>query len=363
MARKQSLFWSQSRGLLARSWHYQRRQTCGNACNFIVPPLLLIALYALDKALQPKTNEVLPLQKTPQGAYAAVPFEADQCLNLRRELGSEEAASQACTADPFQNKVTIPYYAPAGSEAVLGGRDAAKEEAYGVLGGLSLSPFIYPEALPGSNSSFSEEQTWYDGVFLNEYGGMDRDSSLYSEFVVTEQRGSLDQAYEMKMQKVRDKASFLRLIFESWFTGGAFTPYKTAYGFKKVSGSKPANLSAEVTVYYNESEQVGANCTKSCQVFSAVQRLDAAYFAAASPGNTAAAYLRRYPDTGYQAGLNIIGLVISIVLGTITATVYSQRCSASCPCANSSLQHCSCTFSFHFSLDFWCTSVKVACAS
>jgi hypothetical protein len=321
MAREQSLFWSQSRGLLARSWHYQRRQTCANVCNFLVPPLLLLVLYGLNQALQPKTEKVLPFQRTPQGAYAALPFEADQCLDLARELGPAEA-EKACTADPFQNKVTIPYFAPTGTEAVLGGKDAAAGTASGVLGGLSLSPFIYPDSLPGSNSNFSKEQTWYDGVFLNKYGAMDRNSPLYSAFVAAAQPGSLDKAYKTRTRRVGDKATFLSLIFDSWFTGGAFTPYKTAYGFSKVSGSKAANLSADVTVYYNESELVDTNCTKSCQVFSAVQRLDAAVFATASPGNTAAAYLRRMPDTGYQEGVNFIGLVISIVLGMSTALVF-----------------------------------------
>jgi ABC-type multidrug transport system ATPase subunit len=316
MARAQSLFWSQSRGLLVRSWHYQRRQWCANVCNFLLPPLFLVLLVGLDKVLKSKVKTVEDFQQRPLGGYVAAPFEADQCKDLIRELKDGGKVRAACEADPFQNKYTVPYYAPDGSDAVVGGRDAAKRAASGLLGGLSLSPFIYPESLPGANSSFSKSQTWYDGVFLNEYGDMDRENVVYKAFTAVEARGLMDEKYETKTRRLGSKSELLSFIFDSWFTGGSFNPYKTAYGFNRLSGDGKTALSADVTVYYNESEQTG-NCTTTCQVFSAVQRLDAAIFATQNPGKSAAAYLRRMPDTGYEEGVNFVSLVVSIVIALL----------------------------------------------
>lgn len=309
-ARAQSLFWSQSRGLLARSWHYQRREKCANVCNFLVPPLVLVLLVGLDRVLQPSPDTPESFERDPRGGFAARPFEADQCADRIRDLRDPAAVARECAADPFVPKVDLPYHAPDGPGAAL---------AAAVLDGYSLSPFIYPESLPTSNDSFALNQTWYDGTFLNRYSeGMDKNSPLYAVFAAAEGAGpgTLDVAYGLTATRLPSRAALLSEIFDSWFSGGAFATYAAAYGFDRVAGARAEDLDADVTVYYNQSEAAG-NCTETCAVFSAVQRLDAAVFAAQAPGRSAAAYLRRMPNTGYEEGLNIIGLIISIILALL----------------------------------------------
>lgn len=291
MARSQSLFWSQSRGLLIRSWHYQRRETCSNVCNLLLPPLLLVFLVVLNNVLRAKPEEVASFQQTPSSSFAARPFEADQCKDLARELG-EDGAKSACLADPFQNKVTIPFYGA--------GRN--------VLDGWSLTPFLNPSA----NAS-----NWFDAVFLNQYGKMDPSNPFVQAFTSAESvPGELDRRYEVGTEELPSKAVFEDRIFDSWFTGGSFSPFKTAYGFDQVSGNGVDAFGADITVYYNESLQ-GPNSTRMSQVFSSVQRLDAAIFALQNPGKTATAFLRRYPNTGFSVGINFIPLVISIIIALL----------------------------------------------
>lgn len=310
-----SLFWSQTRGLLIRGYHYQRRQTCSNICNFIVPSLYLILLSVLQRVLQNSGDDViLPEERTPLGGYVARPFKADQCLDQVRAVGDAGVVAQQCLADPFVNKFTVPFYGPEGSDQLLGARDTAGNTGSGVLGALSLQPFIYPPSLPGGD--FAEKQTFYDGVFLNEYGNNSVSDPTYQIFAGASAAGQIDANYETKTKRLPNKAAFLEDIFNSWFKGGSFNPYHAAYGVNSISGDLGENTSpfaADVTVYYNESESYG-NCTEVCQAFSGVQKLDSALFAALKPGASAMAYLRRFPIATRDSDFDFISLVISVVL-------------------------------------------------
>jgi ABC-2 family transporter protein len=231
----------------------------------------------------------------------------------------------ASLSDPFVNKFKVPFYAPDSATAttVVGSRDTkAAGGGSGLLGSLSLSPFIYPGALPNSsvdplrNKTFEETQTEYDGTFLNLMGS-DKTNPVYQKFITTEKARGIDAAYETATVRVPDAAALGAKLFDDWFRGGLFNPYYSAYGFNKIesSASNGTGLAMDVVVYYNETEANDNNCTKSCELFSSIQRLEAAVFKKESNGKTATAYLRQMPETKSGASLNFIGLVISIFLG------------------------------------------------
>jgi ABC-2 family transporter protein len=233
--------------------------------------------------------------------------------------------TDAFLSDPFVNKFKVPFYAPdtSSAAAVVGSRNTkAAGGGTGLLGGLSLSPFIYPGALPISpsdplyNKSFEQTQTEYDGTFLNLMGS-DRNNPVYQKFISTENSRGIDVAYETATVRVPDAAALGAKLFDDWFRGGLFNPYYSAYGFNKIesSASNGTGLSMDVVVYYNETEADDNNCTESCELFSSIQRLEAAVFKKESNGKTATAYLRQMPETKSGASLNFIGLVISIFLG------------------------------------------------
>lgn len=327
-----SLFWSQTSGLLIRGYHYQRRQRCANVCNFIAPSIYLVLLTFLQRALQQAGEEIQPAERAPLGGYVARPFKADQCLDLVRELDIDTVA-QRCAADPFVNKFTVPFYGPAGSEKLLGARNAKAGTGGGVLGGLSLQPFIYPDSLPGA-SDFAKTQTFYDGVFLNEYGNGSASNPAYQVFAKASASGAMDSNYETSTKRFSGKKEFLQAIYDSWFNGGSFSPYHSAYGFKSISGDigkGTGPFNADITVYFNES--VGGNCTEVCQSVSGVQKIDSAIFSALKPGASAMAYLRRFPVSTKDNNFDFVSLVISVLLAlslhfhipTMTAALVYER--------------------------------------
>lgn len=280
MPKKQSLFASQTRGLLLRTWHYQRREHASNFCNFIIPPLLLLLLTALSTTLS-STPAISAPERDPGGAFAARPFDP--------------------TSPLAPTEFVIPFHAPSSASAALGARDADAGVADGVLGGISLSPFVHPRAN-------DPNQTWFDAVFLNNVGEMDRSNPVYKTFVdASATPGALDALYKTRTQQLLDKTAFEDVLFDSWFDS---PPFGAAYGFNSVSDDGDA-FGADVTVYYNESRFRSVNATVSSQIFASVARLDSAIFA--SQNVSAAAFLRRFPAVP-TASEDLFNLAISIMI-------------------------------------------------
>lgn len=285
MPKSQSLFASQTRGLLLRTWHYQRREHASNVCNFCIPPLLLLLLTALSAALT-STPAISAPELDPGGAFAARTFDP--------------------TSSIVPTEFVVPFHAPPSASVALGSLDTEAGIADGVLGGISLSPFAHPRANDAN-------QTWFDAVFLNNVGEMDRNNPVYKTFIdAAATPGALDARYNTRTQQLPDKTALEDALFDSWFDS---PPFGAAYGFSSVSDD--GAFGADVTVYYNESRFWPVNATVSSQIFASVARLDSAIFSAQNI--SAAAFLRRYPTVPTDSE-DFLTFAISIMLALLFHT-------------------------------------------
>lgn len=310
-SKKDAVFWSQSNGLLLRSFHFQRRQVCSSICNFVLPALTLVLLSILSRVLT-RPSKILPFEKNPLGAFAATPFELDQCKQLGRELRDANLVAERCAKDPFQTDFTVPFYAPSLSDNVLGFRTLQSRKS--ILGNWSAAPIVYSEVLPGGD--FVENQTPYDGVAAQIISEGDTNDPTYKAVLAAEQNSQIDDSLKTSTKEFTGKAALLRDIFNIWYNGGSFASYYTVYGFNKVApGTSNRSPSLDVTIYYNESTT--ANCTKACPVFYAVQHLDAAVYKSLTDGKSARAYLRRMPRTPGESDFEFLQLLISILLALL----------------------------------------------
>lgn len=309
--REHGVFWSQSKGLLLRSFHYQRRQTCSNVCNFILPALTLVLLSVLSRVLT-RSSDLRSFEKQPLGAFAATPFELDQCKQLIRDLKDPGDVAQQCAVDPFPNDFTVLFHATESANDVLGARTGASRS--GIFGNWSVSPIVYPEVLPGGD--FVNKQTPYDGVAAQIIAKGNKNDPLYRAVLETEQRSQTDAALKTSTREFATKVALLRNVFDSWYNGGSFDSYYTAYGVESLTVASSAKTAAmDVTVYYNES--TAQNCTKACPVFYGVQHFDAAVYESLTAGNSAKAYLRRMPRTSENNNFDFLQLLISILLALL----------------------------------------------
>ncbi|KAI0566793.1 ABC transporter [Gracilaria domingensis] len=184
----------------------------------------------------------------------------------------------------------------------------------GILGELSLEPFIFPGALPGN--AFHESQTSYDGVFLHSYFDGNSLHPVYQRFVSVERNGQIDENYEMETIPVASKEELSNTLFNSWLKGNFFPPFTNAISFENAQRSEDNGISLSATLFYNESES--SNCTESCPLVSSVISLENAIFKTVSPGNSALAFLRRMPVIPVQNDLGFIKLIISVIIGLIS---------------------------------------------
>lgn len=312
----------QIQALLARTWHIQKREHCLNFCNFVVPGLFLILLSVLARVIKSRDVVAEPFEKDPRGAFVAHPFRPDSCLKLLSKLPAEEALRR-CRADPFVPKWTVPTQFSTDQSEVVGRRNATLPQSSsantGILSHLSLEPYIYPPAVPGSGDPFEQSQTEYDGVFL--YSIFDGNTShpLYSLFVEESKRpGVIDSRYQVSSLTIptvpgSSTQPIWTFLFDSWFKGEFFGKYFGAYLFDRaVSTSNDLDIGA--TVFYNNSEE--QKCTEACQLTSNVIHLERAIYKSVSPNKSANAFLRRMPLIDSQRDLGIMRLAISTLLGT-----------------------------------------------
>lgn len=314
---------SQTLALLLRTWHYQRRRHYDNFCTFILPPLLLVLLTVLARVIPGREVDALAFQQDPGGAFAPLPFRPDSCRESALDLSNGidfddvdredlEKSARACLAEPF---VPNPWEVLYAGDGGVGELDAAKNEREGILGGVSLTPFIYPGVVDGTFTGTS-----YDSVFRSEYfpdtgnatvdAGVDR---VYQRFITTESTpGGTDKNYASVAVQLPSKTALLDRIYDMWFLGGSYDSFSSAYYFNSVAQNADT-VAVDATVYYNESRT--SNCTQQCQIASGVMRLENAIFQDAVPGKTATAFLRRFPPISVELDNGTLKLIISIVLG------------------------------------------------
>lgn len=323
MSRSQSMFRTQTKGLLLRTWHYQRRQHCNTFCNFIIPPIFMILLFVLGRTIKAREVKSLPFERAPKGAFAPRPFNPVQCLDTVFETSvvdgdivldaSDYEKLEKCARRTFDRPYEVPVFVPDNLKSIVGARDARNEDSAantGLLSELSLEPYIFPGALRGNQ--FFDDQTPYDGLFLFAYFRGNRSNPVYNEFLDREENNEIDSTYGMKTIE-RDTEQQLRSdLYNSWFKGDENPKFSTALTFSEVSDTT-ASLDVKATVYYNES--TSANCSIACPLVSNVMRFDNAIYKQFSPGNFARAFLRRMPAIDVEVDLAFIQLVISITLG------------------------------------------------
>lgn len=313
MSRNQSLFRTQTKGLLLRTWHYQRRQHCNSVCNILIPPLFMLLLYVLGRTIKARDTQTLPFERQPKGAFAPRPFDPAKCIEIAREIGIE-AAIRRCGAEQFkpEPQYQVPVYIPDQLKEQAGSRDELASSNQGLLGKLSLEPFIFPGALPSDTSGFYDSQTPYDGNFLWAYFRGNKSNEAYKALLQAEETDQIDRLYGAKTIEMSSKEALHDDLYNSWFKGSVYPLYSTALTFDQISNTQD-RLDVKATVYFNESTK--ANCSIACPLVSNVVRMDNAIFQFFQPGKSAMAFLRRMPAIDVEVDLAIIQLVISITLG------------------------------------------------
>lgn len=267
----------------------------------------MLLLYVLGRTITGREVKSFPFERSPKGAFAPRPFDPANDIGV-------EAAIQKCRNDEerFSPPYNVPIYVPNEIKEEAGQRDEVSGQNDGVLGSLSLEPFIFPGALPGHRSNFFETQTSYDGIFLHSYFRGNKESEVYKCFLEAEEDDNIDFFYGTKTVDMPSEQALRDNLYNSWFNGTVYPLYSTALSFQDISQTEDS-LSVKATVYFNESTE--ANCTVACPLVSNVVRTDNAIFQKLRPENTAMAYLRRMPPIDVKVDLAIIQLVISITLG------------------------------------------------
>lgn len=341
------LFLSQSRGLAARSWHYQRRQTGVNVCQFVISPLLLVLLSVLAKVFREKPETTPAFATTVAGGWAPAFVRPDVCSKNLAAL-----RSGVCTAAPFQPRPfevpvldataggvgggaevgsvfyeacaadTIEELAPA-CVAAGAGPNAPATNSSGLLRGWSIGPLVYPGLLEAGPDSFNATQTAYDGVLLSLFRGR-RDDPRYQALLAASRAGIIDTLYGTRSRGFTDRAAFYDLMYSAPQSGRPFPSFPTALTIDELRGGGSADttppstdeIAVRATVFYNVSET--ANCTEECPLVAGISSLtDAMMKDAVSITSSAAVYLRRFPETGAVSQINFFELVIGITLALL----------------------------------------------
>lgn len=315
-----SIFCTQTRGLLLRVWHNERRQPYNLFCTILVPPFALLFLAILGRNIKAREIRTFPFQQQPEGAFAPRAFNPVQCIvSLAPSLGVGNA-TERCIRDGIIKDFTVPVYAPPQLKSLVGRRNARPPMVNsGLLGGLSLEPFVYPPALDDWNSnttSFYDTQTSYDGIFLYSYFRGNRGNLFYRLLTTASQLRLTDQIYNTKTLSFDTEQAFKDHIFNSWFNGSVHNLYSMGLSIQQLSRNEQGDLSASATVFFNES--VKPNCSVACPLVSNVIKTHNAIYKTLLPDKTAVAYLRRMPVGEIFNDLGLIRLVISVVIGFTT---------------------------------------------
>lgn len=322
MARHQSPFRTQTRGLLLRTWHYERRQKCNIFCTIILPPIVLVLLSVLGRNIKAREVETFPFQQQPEGAFFPRALNPVQCItNIDPTADDVENVAQRCQDDIVRD-YTVPVFAPSQLKPSVGSRNATSSSSdanSGLLARLTLEPFIYPPALDDANpdtTTFFDTQTAYDGIFLYAYFQGNKNNQFYQLLTNAAREGRIDQLYRTSTEFFDTEQDFKDAFFNSWFTGSVNSLYSTGLTFQQLSQNTQGDLSVTATVFFNESTT--PNCTLACPLVSNVIKAHNIVYGSLLPNKTATAYLRRMPLIDVSIDLGIIRLVISIFIGFFT---------------------------------------------
>jgi len=331
MAQVKRVFWLQTRALLRKNFHYQRKQVSDIIFNFVMPAVFLVLLRGLNQAFD--TSDEIPTasEQMPNGGFAPMPFRSDACARNFYAL-----SSGLCFREPFSPEYNIPIVDNTGGAAgevsyvrcppadsldaifaqcrnIAAGPNASRKD--GLMGGFTLHPLEYPLFLDGSltpndNSSVPlhslADYNETDPSLLALYGAESADPPY------------TDNGFGTRTIEFGSVADLDEEIFSSWRrTENVFPPYRGAFVFNGISGldtDGPVNV--EAVVYYNNSQS--ADCKSGrCEVGSGVHRLINALWQQVNPGKTAFAYLRSFPAVVSEGGVNFIGLVLTIIIGIL----------------------------------------------
>lgn len=320
MPNNPSPFRTQTKGLLLRTWHNERRQRYNLFCAILVPPFALLFLAVLGRSIRAREIQTFRFQQKPRGGFAPRAFNPIQCIvSLAPSLGVENATAH-CVPFEIIKDFTVPVFAPPQLRSSVGQKNARNPFANsGLLGGLSLEPFAYPPALDDWNpntTTFYDTQTSYDGMFLYSYFRGDRDNWLYKFLTLVSLLRVTDVLYNTKTQPFDTEQAFKEHFLNSWFNGSVYNLYSMGLSIQQLSRSERGDLSVSATVFFNGSTT--PNCSVACPLVSNVIKTHNAIYKTLLPGKTATAFLRRMPLGEIHNDLGLIRLVISIVIGFTT---------------------------------------------
>lgn len=304
----------QTTALIIRTFHWQRRQYCSLACNFIFPALLLVLLSFIDRIIRPAKFSSEPYELRPKGGFVARPFDPASCARYALFYGGL-AAQGFCSKSPFVPYYVVPTYAHPSIALDIGEHIANSPGNSGLLSAFSLDPFAYKPAFD-PKSPYYYTKTPYDNVFqqyLIRVG-----NSLHFKF--SEDLASMvlndnfDRAYKSRTTHFDTRDQLLQHIFDKWFEGSVFFPYSTGLAFDSFT-SKRNSLSLTATVFFNGT--LDPKCLYFCSHVSSIVRLYNAVYQQLAPGRFAFAYLRRMPRVNPYDDFGLIQLIIGMLIGLL----------------------------------------------
>jgi len=326
---------AQTEALLLKTWNFQKRQHGENACNILVPIVLLVLTFVLGKVLSAGSKvPVKASRANPIGAFAPLPFDPYDCHRAYSD-------PELCLKDPFTPRpIIFPYWSV--NETATGFvkynpcnplknetqclQVAGKKNGSGLFDFYSLYPIIYPGAIPPAN--FSKEQNSYDGIYLYKIFDGQKNNSIYIATIEAQNASVpyINNVYELDVKPFQSVTALKEEIYNSFYDQPFFAKYFGGYIIENFNvGSSSLNISSHVL--YNQtllnwpsasiSEPPARFCDKgNCELISGVSRLSDALYRYFNAANTRVFnYLRKFPRHYKKSKIDFIQLVVSILLG------------------------------------------------
>jgi len=338
---------SQSAGLLIRSWHFQRRQTCINLCQFLFSPLLLIVFAVLVKVFveEPPDDAFGPPPDVPRalqnvtGGFAPAHVGPRLCtFDDIPELSELSGLPGVCPQPPIRSPsfllsvlddtddagaVGSVAYETCGAptlgalrgacERVAAGAAAPAANSSGLLRGWTARPLVYPGGVGLGRPSF-QPPGW--------------DPSPVEQAAVNATRGGwVDTLYGTRSRGYTDRQAFYRSLYRAP-RGVADAPRVAAAlavdryvggggGGGGAAAGGPIGLRA--TIFFNRSATAHVPCSSECPLVAGVAAVTNAVLRdAVDPAASAAVYLRLFPDVpndyAGEDGAGILSILLSVAL-------------------------------------------------
>lgn len=307
----------QTTALIIRTFHWQRRQYCSLACNFVFPALLLVLLSFIDRIIQPAKFSSKPFELRPKGGFVARPFDPASCARLALLYGDTQAVQNFCSNNPFFPEYVVPTYAHPSITSDIGQHTATKGPGNsGLLSTFSLDPFAYKPAFDPS-STYYDTKTPYDNVFQEYLTRVAKSSEFnLSEDLIAKMvlNDEFDLAYKSRTEPYDTRDQLFQHVFDKWFDSPAIFSYSTGLAFDSFT-SKRNSLSLTATVFFNGT--FDTKCLHYCSHVSSIVRLYNAIYQKLAPGRFAFAYLRRMPRVNPHTDFGLIQLIIGMLIGLL----------------------------------------------